>query len=347
MPRPGSYLLMKLPVDRYQRVRVRPLIDPAVIDESVRFEGFRLDSRRGLFRVSEAGGEEPVAIGSRALNLLLVLAERHGEVVPKNTIMQRVWPGVHVDQSNLTVQISALRRLLDGECAQCSYIQTVPGRGYRLTAAVSRSNRSSCCPPALALPQKPSIAVLPFANLSGDPAQQYFADGMVDEIITAPSRIRWLFVIARNSSFSYKDQDIDPKLIGSSLGVRYLLQGSVRKAGNRVRITAQLIESSTATHIWAEHFNGSLEDVFDLQEIVALTVAGIIEPALQAAEIHRSCRLPTEDDRIRPLSPSTPALGIMGTLARHERPRSAQTSNPTRSRIRSGACDKRMAPSGN
>ena len=136
--------------------------------------------------------------------------------------------------------------------------------------------------PALPLPDKPSIAVLPFANMSGDPEQEYFADGMVEEIITALSRIRWLFVIARNSTFTYKGTAVDVKQVGRELGVRYVLEGSVRKAGGRVRITGQLIDALNGTHLWADRFDGSLEDVFDLQDKVASSVAGIIEPALQA-----------------------------------------------------------------
>jgi TolB-like protein/class 3 adenylate cyclase len=147
----------------------------------------------------------------------------------------------------------------------------------------------------LPLPDKPSIAVLPFANISGDPEQEYFADGMVEEIITALSRIRWLFIIARNSSFTYKGQAVDVKRVGRDLGVRYVLEGSVRKAGGRVRITAQLIEASTNTHLWADRFDGSLEDIFELQDKVALSVAGVIEPALQAAEIRRSTEVPTNN----------------------------------------------------
>jgi TolB-like protein/class 3 adenylate cyclase len=149
--------------------------------------------------------------------------------------------------------------------------------------------------PALPLPDKPSIAVLPFANMSGDPEQEYFVDGMVEEIITALSRIRWLFVIARNSSFSYKGQSPDVKQVGRELGVRYVLEGSVRKGGNRVRITAQLIEAETGAHLWADRFDGSLEDVFELQDKIAVSVAGIIEPALQAAEMRRSATRPTTD----------------------------------------------------
>jgi adenylate cyclase len=143
-------------------------------------------------------------------------------------------------------------------------------------------------PPALPLPDKPSIAVLPFANMSGDPEREYFADGMVEEIITALSRIRWLFVIARNSSFTYKGQSVNVKQVGRELGVRYVLEGSVRKAGGRVRITGQLIDAADGTHLWADRFDRSLDDVFELQDKVASSVAGVIEPALQAAETARS-----------------------------------------------------------
>jgi TolB-like protein/class 3 adenylate cyclase len=150
-------------------------------------------------------------------------------------------------------------------------------------------------PSRLPLPEKPSIAVLPFQNMSGDPEQEYFADGMVEEIITALSRIRWLFVIARNSSFTYKGQAVDITRVGQELGVRYVLEGSVRKAGGRVRITAQLIEALSDAHLWADRFDGSLEDIFELQDKVAISVAGVIEPTLQAAEIRRSSERPTSD----------------------------------------------------
>jgi adenylate cyclase len=148
---------------------------------------------------------------------------------------------------------------------------------------------------ALPLPDKPSIAVMPFQNMSGDPDQEYFADGMVEEIITALSRIRWLFVIARNSSFTYKGRAVDVKRVGRELGVRYVLEGSVRKGGKRLRITGQLIDAATGAHLWADRFDGSLEDVFDLQDQVARRVAGVIEPALQAAETARSAARPTND----------------------------------------------------
>jgi adenylate cyclase len=148
---------------------------------------------------------------------------------------------------------------------------------------------------SLPLPDKPSIAVLPFANMTGDLEQDYFADGMVEEIITALSRIRWLFVIARNTSFTYKGQPVDVKQVGRELGVRYVLEGSVRKAGHRVRITGQLIDAVTGTHLWADRFDGSLEDIFDLQDKVSSSVAGVIEPALQIAEMRRSAGRPTTE----------------------------------------------------
>ena len=173
-----------------------------------------------------------------------------------------------------------------------------PVRAYRVVtaggSAVPRTEYGST------LPDKPSIAVLPFANMSGDPEQEYFVDGMVEEIVTALSRIRWLFVIARNSSFSYKGQSPDVKRVGRELGVRYVLEGSVRKAGGRVRITGQLIDAATGAHLWADRFDGSLEDVFELQHKVASSVAGVIEPALQAARplVRPAGR---RSDRLRPL----------------------------------------------
>jgi adenylate cyclase len=167
-----------------------------------------------------------------------------------------------------------------------------PVRIYRVRDS---KTPSAPAPPALPLPDKPSIAVLPFANLSGDPEQEYFADGMVEEIVTALSRIRWLFVIARNSTFTYKGQALDVKQVGRELGVRYVLEGSVRRAASRVRITAQLIDAASGVHLWADRFDGSLEDVFDLQDKVASSVAGVIEPALQAAEMRRSAARPTTD----------------------------------------------------
>jgi adenylate cyclase len=157
--------------------------------------------------------------------------------------------------------------------------------GTRRTAAATTT--------ALALPDKPSLAVLPFQNLTGDAEQEYFVDGMVEEITTAIARLPWLFVIARNSSFTYKGKAVDVKQVAQELGVRYLLEGSVRKAGNRVRITGQLIDTATGAHIWADRFDGTLDDIFELQDQVASSVAGAIEPKLRQSEIERASRKPT------------------------------------------------------
>jgi adenylate cyclase len=260
----------------------------------ISFGRFRLDlGRRELLRDGE-----PVRLHGRALDVLCALAEAKGEIVGKNELMARLWPGRIVEEGNLHVHVSALRKSLDEDGAGHSFVVTVPGRGYRLadlTGSRSVQLAEASLPPQLPLPDKPSIAVLPFANLSGDPDQEYFADGMVEEIITALSRIRWLFVIARNSSFTYKGQAVDVKQVGRELGVRYVLEGSVRKGGRRVRITAQLIEAETGSHLWADRFDGSLEDVLDLQDQVAVGVAGVIEPALQAAEIRRAADRPRND----------------------------------------------------
>ena len=283
------------------------------------FGEFRLDrAGGGLFRRDADGVFIPVPIGSRALEILAVLVERRGDIVSKEEIISTGWPRTVVAEGNLFVQIAALRRILDAALPGQSCIQTVIGRGYRFVAPVTSvepaSLRISSSIPgnrdgepeiedesggslaaALPTPDKPSIAVLPFANLSGDPEQEYFADGMVEEIITALSRIRWLFVLARNSSFTYKGQAIDVKQVGRELGARYVLEGSVRKAGNRIRISGQLLDAETGAHLWADHFDGSLKVVFDLQDKVASSVAGVIEPALQAAETARSASRRTSD----------------------------------------------------
>jgi adenylate cyclase len=266
------------------------------------FDRFRFDRNSGrLARLDAPGDAEPVAIGSRAGALLDLLAEQRGQIVSKKELLNRVWPGTFVAEANLSVQISALRRILDTGRRGPSIIQTVHGRGYRLTApqvaqvdpgAEEIVGGNGLAP---ALPDKPSIAVLPFANLSDDPSQDYFADGMAEEIITALSRIRWLFVIAGASSLTYRGQKVEVKRVGRELGVRYLLEGSVRKAGGRVRITVQLIEGESGAHLWADRFEGPIADVFELQDRVAQSVSGVIEPALQAAETTRAAMRPTAD----------------------------------------------------
>ena len=169
-----------------------------------------------------------------------------------------------------------------------------PVRVYRVRdAGIAAKSPSAPGQSTLPLPDKPSIAVLPFQNMSGDPEQEYFADGMVEEITTAIARLPWLFVIARNSAFTYKGKPVDVKQVAQELGVRYLLEGSVRKAGNRVRITGQLIDTTIGAHIWADRFDGALDDIFELQDQVASSVAGAIEPKLRQSEIERASRKPT------------------------------------------------------
>jgi len=167
-----------------------------------------------------------------------------------------------------------------------------PVRAYRV--AMDRCVEVAKEPAPLPLPDKPSLAVLPFQNMTGDPEQEYFVDGMVEEITTAIARLSWLFVIARNSAFTYKGRPVDVKQVAQELGVRYVLEGSVRKAGNRVRITGQLIDTTTGAHIWADRFDGALDDIFELQDRVASSVVGAIEPKLQKSEIERVARKPTE-----------------------------------------------------
>ena len=191
-----------------------------------------------------------------------------------------------------------------------------PIRVYGLTLGRSddKSDPGFQKPPSLSLPDKPSIAVLPFQNMSGDPEQDYFADGMVEDIVTGLSRIKWLFVIARNSSFVYKGKAVDVRQVGRELGVRYVLEGGVRKAGNRLRVTAQLVEAESGAHLWADKFDGELKDIFELQDQITESVVGIVEPSVQKSEIERSRNSASLATRrsSRMLSPSD------GRLPRHQ-----------------------------
>jgi TolB-like protein len=221
-----------------------------------------------------------------------------------------VWSGRIVSESTITSHINAVRKAIGDTGEEQRLVRTVARKGYRFVGQV-RTDRNPESPrpdidtpspaalkqapsPTLALPDKPSITVLPFLNLSGDPEQEYFADGVVEDIIVALSRIRWLFVIARNSSFTYKGQAVDIQGVSQDLGVRYVLEGSVRKCGNKVRITGQLIDATSATHLWAEHFEGQLDDIFELQDRITESVVGAIAPQLERAEIERAKRKPTD-----------------------------------------------------
>jgi TolB-like protein len=266
------------------------------------FGPFRLDAETDTLFSSG----EPLSLGQRAVAVLRVLVERRGIPVSKDALMEAAWAGLTVEENNLAVQIAALRRVFGEEAGGENWIETLPRRGYRFVGPASirdqvvvTTAQAASFPIAVgssnpALPDRPSIAVLPFQNICADPEQEYFADGMADEIITALSRFPLLFVIARNSSFTYKGRAVDVKQVARELGVRYVLEGSVRKAGNRVRFTGQLIDATTGGHIWADRFDGALEDVFDLQDQMTARVVGAIEPRLQRAEIERAGRKPTE-----------------------------------------------------
>jgi adenylate cyclase len=254
--------------------------------EPLAFGPFRLNSENGtLLRDGEL-----VPVGQKGALILARLLANPGEVTTKAQLVDAAWPGLSIEESNLSVQIAALRKALGEAPGGGEWIVTVARVGYRILAETGAAAQRTRPRPSLALPDKPSIAVLPFQNMSGDPEQEYFADGMVDDIIVGLSRIKWLFVIARNSSFVFKGQAVDVRQVGRELGVRYVLEGGVRKAGSRVRITAQLIEAETGVHLWADKYDGSLEDIFDLQDQITDKVVGIVEPSLQRSEIERSRR---------------------------------------------------------
>ncbi|HTV31016.1 MAG TPA: winged helix-turn-helix domain-containing tetratricopeptide repeat protein [Xanthobacteraceae bacterium] len=235
-------------------------------------------------------GGRPIVLGQRAVALLRPLLERAGEPVSKDALFEAAWPGLAIEDSNLTVQIAALRRAFDEAGGNANWIETMPRRGYRYVGPPVATGGAAPAPPPtspLVLPDKPSVAVLPFTNLSGDAEQEYFADGMVEDIIAGLSRIKWLFVIARHSSFAYKGSGVDVKRVGRELGVRYLVEGSIRKDGHRVRISAQMIEAENGSILWTERFERPLDDVFALQDEIALNVVSAIEPSLRRAEVER------------------------------------------------------------
>jgi TolB-like protein/DNA-binding SARP family transcriptional activator len=249
------------------------------------FGPFRLDADAGIL----FHGAEPTPLGQRAVVLLALLVRRAGAPVSKEALIEAAWPTQTIEDSNLTVQIAAARRTLEDLTGDPRWIETLPRRGYRYVGPAVHQDRAAAGSeaPALTMPDRPSVAVLPFANLSGDAEQDYFADGMVDDIITGLSRINWLFVIARNSTFIYKGRAVDVKQVGRELGVRYVLEGSVRKTGARLRITGQLIDASTGMHVWAERYDRRSEDIFALQDEIALSVVGAIAPSVRRAEIDR------------------------------------------------------------
>src|SRR5438874_8553672 len=250
------------------------------------FGPFRLDTDAGIL----FHGAEPTALGQRGVALLALLVGHAGTPVSKEALLEAAWPARAIEDSNLTVQIAAVRRIFEDLAGGGDWIETLPRRGYRYIGPAVAANSPESAATAvtearLSLPDKPSVAVLPFSNLSGDPEQDYFADGMVDDIITGLARINWLFVIARNSTFIYKGRAVDVKQVGRELGVRYVLEGSVRKAGDSVRVTGQMIDASTGAHVWAERYDRGSNDIFALQDEIALSAVGAIAPSVRRAEI--------------------------------------------------------------
>ena len=266
-----------------------------------------------------------VHLEPQVFDVLVHLINCRDHVVSKDELVTKVWHGRIVSDSTLSSRITAARQAIGDNGEQQSFIRTIARRGFRFVGdlrdapstpaqdasrpapAIDKQQpidgshphaddkgRRSSIPPELALPDKPSIAVLAFTNLSGDPEQEYFADGIAEDIITTLSKSRWLFVIARNSSFAYKGRSVDVKQIGRALGVRYVLEGSVRKVGNRVRITAQLVDATTGTHLWAQRYDRDLTDIFEVQDEITASVASAIEPAMANAEQQRVSRKPPD-----------------------------------------------------
>ena len=269
----------------------------------LRFNGFELDLRRGRLQ----SGNNIIDLRPKAFEILRLLAENAGRVVPKQELNDAVWPDVVVSDDSLVQCIRELRDKLGDH--EHRLIRTVHRRGYLLdvpvlpadgppllTRAPSGDAAARSIPP---LPDLPSIAVLPFDNLSGDPEQVYLADGVVDDIITELSRFRELFVIARNSSFQYKARAVDVREVGRDLGVRYVLEGSVQRSGNRVRVAAQLIDAESGRHLWAEKHDHDLADLLSLRDAVARRVVGAVQPQIIVGESRRAVRKsPTNLDAI-------------------------------------------------
>ncbi len=252
--------------------------------ERLAFGSYVLDAEAGTLLRDGV----PVPLGHRATKLLAALARSPGKILTKSELIEAAWPGLAVEEGNLTVQIAALRKLLGTAPNGSDWIATIARVGYRFTANIEKHEGDEGR--LLPSPSKPSLAVLPFDNLSRDPAQDYFADGVVEDIITALSRFKSFAVIARNSSFVYKGRAVDVRQVARELGVRYVLEGSVRRAGGRLRITAQLIDATSGAHLWADRYDGAVEDVFDVQDRITESVATIVEPQIREAEIANSRR---------------------------------------------------------
>jgi TolB-like protein len=268
------------------------------------FEDYALDTDlRELQR-----GAAVVSVTPQVFDLLDYLIRNRERVVSKDDLIDAIWNGRSVSDAALATRLNAARSAIGDSGQEQRLVKTLPRKGFRFVGSIREAQRPAYAPvaddqvehqrpaekPVLALPDKPSIAVLPFQNLSDDPGQEYFADGMVEDIITGLSRSKLLFVISRNSSFTYNAKAVDIKQVSRELGVRYVLEGSVRKAGKRIRVTGQLIDASTDANIWADKFDSDLEDIFALQDRLTSSVIGAVSPQLERAEITRARRKPTE-----------------------------------------------------
>ncbi|MBI3796104.1 MAG: winged helix-turn-helix domain-containing protein [Deltaproteobacteria bacterium] len=246
------------------------------------FGPFRLDVRnQQLWR-----GQEVIRLTGKALAVLRYLAERSGQLVTKDEFFAAVWPGVVVSESALVACIGELRRALGDARRAPQFIETVHGRGYRFIAPLSTQDSALRTPaqPALPLPDKPSIAVLPFVNMSGDPEQEYFSDGLTEVLTGDLSQISSLFVIARNSAFTYKGKAVKVQDVGQEMGVRYVLEGGVLKAEDTVRITAQLIDATTGYHLWSERYDRPLQNLFALQDEIVQKIVTTLKLQLGLQE---------------------------------------------------------------
>jgi TolB-like protein len=254
------------------------------------FNNHMLDTgRRELRR-----GSEPVAVEPQVFDLLVLLIENRDRVLSKDDLIASVWGGRVVSDSTLTSRINAARKAIGDSGEEQNLIRTIARKGIRFVGTVRDERPASAAAPILPLPDRPAIAVLPFTNMSGEPEQDYFSDGISEDIITALSKLRWFFVIARNSSFIYKGKAVHMKQIAEELGVRYVVEGSVRKEGERVRITAQLNDVATGSHIWAERYDRDLPDVFAMQDEITEAIVAAIEPQLYAAENFHAQRKPPD-----------------------------------------------------
>ncbi len=265
-------------------------MDTAPAVATLSFEGFVLDLRRGSL-LTKVG--ETIPLRRQSFELLRLLAENAGRLLDRDTINRAIWSDVAVTDDSITQCVRDIRRAIGDEAQQV--LKTVPRRGYLLLADVTTTHDPPLSQPAdgkVPLPDKPSIAVLAFTNMSGDPDQEYFSDGIADDIITELSRSRSLFVIARNSSFTYKGRAVDVKQVARDLGVQYVVEGSVRRSGGRVRVSAQLIDATTGSHIWVERYDREITEIFAVQDDIAEAVATAIHPAVGDAEQWRALRKP-------------------------------------------------------